>query len=662
MSSVVDVPMVQPEPASVPPPPAPTYNPPQPSVASPSASLYVGELDPTVTEAMLFEIFNMIGPVASIRVCRDAVTRRSLGYAYVNYLNTSDGERALEQLNYSLIKNRACRIMWSQRDPALRKTGQGNIFIKNLDEQIDNKALHDTFAAFGNVLSCKVATDEQGRSKGYGFVHYETAEAAEAAIKAVNSMLLNDKKVYVGYHISRKERQSKMDEMKAQFTNLYVKNLDTSVTQEEFEEMFNRFGNVTSAMIQVDEAGNSKGFGFVNFETHDEAQFAVDGLHDTECNGKKIFVSRAQKKAEREEELRRSYEQAKMEKLSKYAGVNLYIKNLEDDVDDEKLRSEFEPFGTITSCKVMRDEKGTSKGFGFVCFSSSDEATKAVAEMNNKMIGSKPLYVSLAQRREVRRQQLESQIAQRNQIRMQQAAAAGIPGGYINAPLYYPPGANGFPPQSRNMMGYGQPGMMPPRPRYPPTGGQVPGMPIPPYGAPPPQYGMPGYPRAPRAPSARGPGSSPTNPTAPIPRANGPPPTNGAPRPGPQGAPASRPPPAGAPAPGTRSQQAYKLNPQTRNVAPSAPVPSVPIAQPEVSVLTNTALANASPMEQKQMLGEVIYMRIAPSQPELAGKITGMLLEMDNAELLHLVESNEAMNAKVNEALTVLHDFAKDED
>lgn len=437
-----------------------------------SASLYVGELDTSVTEAMLYELFSSIGQVASIRVCRDAVTRRSLGYAYVNYNNTADGERALEDLNYTLIKGKPCRIMWSQRDPALRKTGQGNVFIKNLDNAIDNKALHDTFAAFGNILSCKVAQDEFANSKGYGFVHYETADAANNAIKHVNGMLLNDKKVFVGHHISKKDRQSKFEEMKANFTNIYVKNIDTEVPDEEFRDIFEKFGEITSATLSRDPDGKSRGFGFVNYSTHESAQAAVEEMNDKEVRTQKLYVGRAQKKHEREEELRKQYEVARLEKASKYQGVNLYVKNLTDDVDDEKLRELFSPYGTITSAKVMRDasnveraddeetednkesekeneeaenpaeEKkdsededkprkkvfGKSKGFGFVCFSSPDEATKAVTEMNQRMINGKPLYVALAQRKDVRRSQLEASIQARNTIRQQQAAAAaGMP-------------------------------------------------------------------------------------------------------------------------------------------------------------------------------------------------------------------------------------------
>ncbi|KAI8087966.1 uncharacterized protein B0P05DRAFT_530905 [Gilbertella persicaria] len=566
---------------------------------SPSASLYVGELDPSVTEAMLFEMFNMIGPVASIRVCRDAVTRRSLGYAYVNFHNIVDGERALESLNYTLIKGKPCRIMWSQRDPSLRKTGSGNVFIKNLDQTIDNKALHDTFSAFGNILSCKIAIDENGNSKGYGFVHYETEEAADNAIKHVNGMLLNDKKVYVGRHVPKKERQAKIEQYRAKFTNVYVKNLDESVNDDKLREMFGKYGPITSAIVQVDEENKSKGFGFVNFENHEDAQKAVDALNETEqADGKILYVARAQKKSEREEELRKQYEQAKLEKLAKYQGVNLYVKNLDDDLDDEKLRQEFSVYGVITSAKVMTDEKGQSKGFGFVCFSSPDEATKAVTEMNGRMIGSKPIYVALAQRKEVRRSQLEAQMAQRNQMRMQQGMPMPGASGYMpGAPMFYaPPG--GFLPQGQRPV-FPPNGMMP-RPRWAPQQGQP----------------MPGFPPQ---------GFAPNNNNMRPPRQ---------PR---------------APRGGAAGQRKY-ANQARQNPAQEQASAETAATAP----LTAAALAAAPAEAQKQMLGERLYPLINAQQPEYAGKITGMLLEMDNGELLNLLEDNKALDSKIGEAMEVL--------
>ena len=63
--------------------------------------------------------------------------------------------------------------------------------------------------------------------------------------------------------------------------------------------------------------------------------------------------------------------------------------------------------------------------------------------------------------------------------------------------------------------------------------------------------------------------------------------------------------------------------------------------------LTASMLAAAPPQEQKQMLGERLFPLIARMHPELAGKITGMLLEIDNSELLHMLESHESLEAKV---------------
>ena len=557
-----------------------------PVVAPVSASLYVGELSPEVTEAMLFEIFNQIGPVSSIRICRDAITRRSLGYGYVNYHNMADGEKALQELNYAPIKGVPCRIMWSQRDPSVRRSGDGNVFIKDLDASIDNKALHELFSSFGNILSCKVALDERGNSKGYGFVHFETKESADEAIAKLNGLLLNDKKVVVCHHISRKDRVAQTDAAKSVYTNVFVKNLDENVDDAELEKLFAAHGKITSALISRDEStGRSKGFAFVNFESHASAEAAVNALNGSDFHGRAIFVGRAQKKSERAEELRRQFEAEKMERSNKFVGVNLYVKNLAESIDEEKLRHEFSPFGSITSCKIMVDEKGVSRGFGFVCFSNSEESARALGEMNGRMLIGKPLYVAFAQRKDERRMQLEAQFSARaQQLRYQQqmAAAAAAAAGYPSSAMYFPPGAAGMRP------------MMPPMNRAPMMNG------------------------------AGGPGANQQRPPRtmrPAPGANG----------------------NMMPAPGAYPQRTPN---NRRPYAPKAP------RRPEP--LTAAALAAASPEEQKIMLGERLFPLIHARHPETASKVTGMLLEMDKAELLHLIESPEALEAKVNEAHDVL--------
>lgn len=164
----------------------------------------------------------------------------------------------------------------------------------------------------------------------------------------------------MGHQIPKTERDVVEDNSKQQqrFTNLYVKNIALDVTEDEIKELFASFGPVSSILIQRDEYNHSKGFGFVNFENPENAEKAVHQLNDQEYRGKKLFVSRAQKKSEREDELRRQHAyQIPVEKPVKYQGVNLYVKNLADNVDDEMLREEFARYGHITSAKVMNDER-----------------------------------------------------------------------------------------------------------------------------------------------------------------------------------------------------------------------------------------------------------------------------------------------------------------
>lgn len=434
------------------------------------------------------------------------------------------------------------------------------------------------------------------------------------------------------------------------------------------------------------------------FEDPEIAEKAVEEMNDKELeNGKKLFCGRAQKKSERQSELKRKYEALKMERLQRYQGVNLYVKNLDDTIDDEKLRKEFANFGSITSAKVMHDENNRSKGFGFVCFSSPEEATKAVTEMNGKILGTKPLYVALAQRKEDRKAQLASQYM----TRLASMRMAGQMG------QMYAPGGGGyfvtaspFQAQQAARAAFAMPGAAQIRgatPRWSATGAAGAGMGGPRGGPGQSAFGtMPFYSqtaRGPRAPTAaaqpRIQGQTTTRPMAgPNQMAQGQQQRGVAGMPAtamnrvqqqgmmmPQG---QRQIAGGMVAAqmagGQKGAGGFQYTPAVRNMPggmmyPQGGVQAAQIQQiqaqqaaqqqqnttiPGSDQLTTGMLASANPQEQKQMLGERIFPLIQRHYPDLAGKITGMLLEMDNSELLMMLENNEVLKTKVDEAVAVL--------
>ncbi|XP_060176595.1 polyadenylate-binding protein 7-like isoform X2 [Lycium barbarum] len=599
------------------------------AVVPPPSSLYVGDLHQDVTDGQLFDAFSEFKSLASVRICRDSSTGRSLCYGYVNFVSPQDAIRAIEVKNNSILNGKVMRVSWSLRDPDARRSGKGNVFIKNLSDTVDNLKLQEMFQKFGNILSCKVVTSEDGKSKGYGFVQFGSEESASAAIEKLNGTMVVDKQMYVGKFVKKTDRI--LPNPDAKYTNLYFKNLDLDISEEHLREKFSGFGKIISLVISKDENGGSKGFGFVNFDDPDDARKAMEAMNGSSVGSKTLYVARAQKKAEREQLLKRLFEERRKEQIMKYQGSNVYVKNIDDDVSDNELRELFGQCGTITSVKIMQDEKGVSKGFGFVCFSTAEEAYKAVSAFHGLMLHRKPLYVAIAQRKEERQAQLQLYYAQR--IAGLTGPSAMFPGAY--PPLYYP-----------------TPGVVPQLPTRPGMMYQALGMR--------PGWGTNGFTNTAR------PAFQPS-PVPMIPNASRQHRQNRGRMNGHM--------PASNVTNAQQSGQSAVSSKESTNFQRGGPVKYVPNGRArdmtkgsfasnagsatvgsaaEGSEMLSTLLAAAAPEQQKQILGEHLYPLVSQHKPELAAKITGMLLEMDNAELLLLLESPESLVTKVEEAVEVL--------
>ena len=182
------------------------------------ATVFVGNVDEDASESLVWELFTQAGPVVSVYMPKDRVTGAHQGYGFVELASEEDAVYAIKILNMIRLNGKPLRV---NRSAGAGMSGSGsgnnpnaatdvgaNLFIGNLDPDVDEKLLYDTFAAFGVIIdSPKVMRDpETGVSKGFAFVSYDCFEASDAAVEAMNGQFLANRSIVVQYAFRKDAR------------------------------------------------------------------------------------------------------------------------------------------------------------------------------------------------------------------------------------------------------------------------------------------------------------------------------------------------------------------------------------------------------------------------------------------------------------------------
>ncbi|KAI0167147.1 RNA-binding domain-containing protein [Hypoxylon sp. FL1284] len=164
------------------------------------ATVYVGNIDERATDALIWELMVQAGPVVNVHLPKDRVTQSHQGFGFVEFNGEVDADYAAKIMNGIRLYGKALRVNKASADKQKPLEIGAELFIGNLDSMVDEKVLYDTFSRFGTLIAPpKVARDDNGLSKGYGFVSYSSFEASDDAINNMNGQFLMNKDVSVQY-------------------------------------------------------------------------------------------------------------------------------------------------------------------------------------------------------------------------------------------------------------------------------------------------------------------------------------------------------------------------------------------------------------------------------------------------------------------------------
>ena len=176
------------------------------------ATVYVGNLDEKMTESLIWELFLQASPVTNTHMPRDRISLQHQGYGFVEFLSEEDADYAIKIMNMIKMFGKPIRVNKASSGggaAAQRNLDVGaNLFVGNLDPEVDEKLIYDTFSAFGVILQIpKIMRDpSSGNSKGFAFINYASFEASDAAIDAMNGQYLCNRPITISYAFKKDSR------------------------------------------------------------------------------------------------------------------------------------------------------------------------------------------------------------------------------------------------------------------------------------------------------------------------------------------------------------------------------------------------------------------------------------------------------------------------
>nr|BAI40365.1 TIA-1 homologue [Bombyx mori] len=263
-------------------------------------TLYVGNLDPSVTEVFLCTLFGQIGDVKGCKIIREPGNDP---YAFLEFTCHTAAVTALAAMNKRVVLDKEMKVNWATSPGNQPKTDTSNhhhIFVGDLSPEIETNILREAFAPFGEISNCRIVRDPQTlKSKGYAFVSFVKKADAEAAIQAMNGQWLGSRSIRTNWSTrkppakgvnegapsSKRAKQPTFDEVYNQSsptnTTVYCGGFTSNIiTEELMQNTFSQFGQIQDIRVFRD-----KGYAFIRFTTKEAAAHAIGATHNTEISG-----------------------------------------------------------------------------------------------------------------------------------------------------------------------------------------------------------------------------------------------------------------------------------------------------------------------------------------------------------------------------------------